>query len=100
MAVSVFRVVLGLLFACHGLSKLWGWPLAPAVPRGHWPLYYAGWIELITGVLIVVGLFTRIAAFVASGQMAVAYFTHLPKDFCRSPTMVNSRCCTASPSCC
>jgi putative oxidoreductase len=78
LAVTVFRVVFGLLFTCHGLSKLWGWPLTPAVPRGQWPLYYAGWIELITGVLIVVGLFTRIAAFVASGQMAVAYFTHLP----------------------
>lgn len=78
LAVTVFRVVFGLLFLCHGLSKLWGWPLAPAVPRGEWPLYYAGWIELVTSVLIVVGLFTRIAAFVACGQMAVAYFTHLP----------------------
>jgi putative oxidoreductase len=79
LAVAVFRVVFGLLFLCHGLSKLIGWPLAPAVPVGEWPLYYAGWIEVVTSVLIVVGLFTRAAAFVACGEMAVAYFTqHLP----------------------
>lgn len=80
LAIAVFRVVVGLLFACHGLSKLFGWPLAPAVPVGEWPLYYAGWIELVTSALIIVGLFTRAAAFVACGEMAVAYFTqHLPQ---------------------
>jgi putative oxidoreductase len=78
LAVAVFRVVFALLFFCHGLSKLCGWPLPPAVPFGQWPLYYAGWIELVTGALVAVGLFTRAAAFVACGQMAVAYFTHLP----------------------
>jgi putative oxidoreductase len=79
LAVAVFRVVFGLLFACHGLSKLMGWPLAPAVSVGEWPLYYAGLIELVTGVLVVIGLFTRAAAFIACGQMAVAYFSkHLP----------------------
>ncbi|MGH3532197.1 MAG: DoxX family protein [Mycobacterium sp.] len=79
VAVAVFRVVFGLLFLCHGLSKLIGWPLAPAVPVGEWPWYYAGWIELITSVLIVIGLFTRAAALVACGEMAVAYLTqHMP----------------------
>lgn len=78
LAVTVFRVVFGLLFTCHGLSKLWGWPLAPGVAFGAWPLYYAGWIELVTGVLIAAGLFTRAAAFIACGQMAIAYLTHLP----------------------
>jgi putative oxidoreductase len=82
MALTVFRVIFGLLFLCHGLSKLIGWPLNVTVPVGEWPLYYAGWIELVTGVLITIGLFTRIAAFVACGEMAVAYFTqHLPRGF-------------------
>jgi putative oxidoreductase len=82
LALAVFRVIFGLLFLCHGLSKLVGWPLNATVPVGEWPLYYAGWIELVTGVLITVGLFTRIAAFVASGEMAIAYFTeHLPHGF-------------------
>lgn len=81
-AVAVFRVVLGLLFLCHGLSKLIGWPAGPVIPVGEWPVYYAGWIELITSVLVIVGLFTRAAAFVACGEMAVAYFTqHLPLGF-------------------
>ncbi len=79
LAVAVFRVVFGLLFLCHGLSKLIGWPVGPLVPVGEWPWYYAGWIELVTSVLIIAGLFTRIAAFIACGEMAFAYFTqHLP----------------------
>ena len=54
--------------------KLFGWPLGEAIPTGTWPGWWAGLIELVTGVLITVGLFTRIAAFIASGHMAVAYF--------------------------
>ena len=81
-ALTVYRVVFGLLFLCHGLSKLFGWPVGPTVPGGEWPGYYAGWIEMVTSVLIILGLFTRIAAFVACGEMAVAYFTqHLPHGF-------------------
>lgn len=81
-AVAVFRVVVGLLFLCHGLSKLIGWPVGPTVPVGEWPAYYAGWIETVTSVLVILGLFTRVAAFVACGEMAVAYFTqHLPHGF-------------------
>jgi putative oxidoreductase len=81
-ALAVFRVIFGLLFLCHGLSKLIGWPAPNVVPVGEWPSYYAGWIELVTGVLITTGLFTRLAAFVACGEMAVAYFTvHLPHGF-------------------
>ena len=86
IALSVFRVVFGLLFLCHGLSALIGWPgHDPAhypAPVGKWPEYYAGWIETITGALITLGLFTRAAAFLASGEMAFAYFTvHLPHGF-------------------
>ncbi len=73
----------GLLFLSHGLSSVIGWPAAGHVaPVGQWPDFYAGWIELITGALITVGLFTRPAAFLASGEMAFAYFTvHLPNGF-------------------
>jgi putative oxidoreductase len=86
IALSVFRVMFGLLFLCHGLSTLIGWPApfsAPPgpvrAPVGQWPDYYAGWIETVTGALITLGLFTRAAAFLGSGAMAFAYFTvHLP----------------------
>jgi putative oxidoreductase len=82
MALSVFRVVFGLLFLCHGLSTLIGWPAPAKAPVGEWPEYYAGWIETITGALITLGLFTRAAAFLAAGEMAFAYFTvHLPHGF-------------------
>ena len=82
IALSVFRVMFGLLFLCDGLSKLIAWPAPDVIAVGQWPEYYAGWIETITGALIAVGLFTRAAAFVASGEMAVAYFTaHLPHGF-------------------
>lgn len=80
--ISLFRVVFGFLFTLHGASKLFAWPMDPgggAAPVGSWPYWYAGVIELVLGLLILVGLFTRIAAFIASGEMAVAYFTqHQP----------------------
>lgn len=76
---ALFRIIFGLLFASHGAQKLLGWfggidgkgtPLGPEGGLG----YVAGWIELITGLLIAIGLFTGIAAFLASGTMAAAYF--------------------------
>ena len=78
--LSLFRVVFGLLFLCHATSHLFGWPLAAQqAPVGTWPFWFAGVIELVTSVLIIAGLFTRIAAFFASGVMAFAFFTqHLP----------------------
>jgi putative oxidoreductase len=82
MALAVFRVVFGLLFLCHGLSKLIEWPAPDTVAVGEWPAYYAGWIELVTSVLIIGGLYTRVAAFIACGEMAVAYFTvHMSHGF-------------------
>jgi putative oxidoreductase len=68
------RIVAGGLFACHGMQKLFGWP-----PGGHRvellsQLGVAGIIELVCGVLIAIGILTRPAAFLASGEMAVAYF--------------------------
>lgn len=69
---TFFRIALGALFTCHGLQKLFGMfggtRVSAALPLA------AGAIELIAGPLIVVGLFAAYAAFIASGEMAVAYF--------------------------
>ena len=84
IGLAVFRVVVGLLFLCQGLNKLIGWPgdAHHKAAIGEWPYYYAGLLELITSVLIIAGLFTRPAAFIACGEMAFAYFTqHLPHGF-------------------
>jgi putative oxidoreductase len=72
--LSIFRIIFGLLYMFHGTMKVFGWPIGPTVPAGTWPFWYAGLIEFILGALITLGLFTRIAAFIASGEMAVAYF--------------------------
>jgi putative oxidoreductase len=73
-AFAALRIVAGALFSFHGMQKLFGWPHG-----GHtFPLLTqlgaGGMIELACGVLVAVGLFARPAAFVASGEMAVAYF--------------------------
>lgn len=72
--VSLFRAVVGFLFAVNGSAILFGWPLDFQQPIGSWPAWWAGLIEFVTGLLVMVGLFTRPAAFLASGTMAVAYF--------------------------
>lgn len=85
VVLSIFRIVFGLLFTLHGTQKLLGFPTATesgTVPMGTWPYWYAGVLELVLGLLILTGLFTRIAAFIASGEMAYAYFSvHQPTAF-------------------
>ena len=83
---AVMRIVVGFLFACHGAQKLLG--MFGGVDRAGataplMSMYgLAGVIELVGGLLIVVGLFTGYAAFIASGEMAGAYFmAHLPRGF-------------------
>jgi putative oxidoreductase len=81
--ISLFRVIVGLLFALHGSMILFDWPLAMPMKTnvGDWPGWWAGLFEFVTGVLVTLGLFTRPAAFVASGTMAVAYFwQHWPSE--------------------
>jgi len=72
---ALFRIMVGLLFACHGAQKLLGWP--PGMPH-HGPLprmvLVSGIIEFGGGLLVAVGLFAGIAAFICSGEMAVAFF--------------------------
>jgi len=72
--LSIFRIIFGLLYTLHGSMKLFGWPLGASMPVGTWPGWWAGLIEFVAGLLITLGLFTRIAAFIASGEMAFAYF--------------------------
>ena len=77
-ALGVFRISIGFLFT----AKIFGWPATKTgtVPFGTWPYWWAGVIELAVGVLVMIGLFTRIAAFLGSGAMAFAYFTaHQPE---------------------
>jgi putative oxidoreductase len=81
---GALRVVSGALFLSHGLVKLAGFP-AGAQP-GPQPLFsllgIGGAIEIVTGALLIVGLFTRSAAFLASGEMAIGYWLfHAPASF-------------------
>ena len=73
-ALSVLRVVAALLFLAHGTQKLMGFPAAEFAPPMFSIFWFAGVIEIITGILIGIGLFTRPAAFIASGTMAFAYW--------------------------
>ena len=72
-AYALLRIVAGTLFLFHGAQKLFGIFGAAQPPFGS-QLWFAGVIEFVGGLLIMVGLGARIAAFVASGEMAVAYF--------------------------
>jgi putative oxidoreductase len=76
---AVLRIVAGLLFAVHGAQKLFGVLGGPAQPLLS-QMGLAGIIEFVGGLSIALGLFTSVWAFLASGQMAVAYFqAHLPR---------------------
>lgn len=78
---SLMRFMVGVLFACHGAQKLFG-SFGGKVMTGNPLMLTAGIIEFVGGLLIAVGLLTRIAAFIASGEMAVAYFkAHAPRGF-------------------
>jgi len=80
-AYALLRIVSGLLFLCHGSQKLLSWPLPMREGTPEWIVYGAGSIELFGGLLVMIGLFTRPAAFIASGCMAVAYWlAHAPRD--------------------
>jgi putative oxidoreductase len=75
------RIVIGLLFFEHGLSRIFGWP-SPMPPQPVFSLlWFAGAIELFA-VLVVLGVGTRLLAFIMSGEMAFAYFiAHAPQNF-------------------
>jgi len=78
---TALRIIAGAMFLCHGLQKLFGVPIGPMQPIGS-QLWIGGVVELTAGTLIALGLHARLAAFIASGQMAVAYFQfHWKLDF-------------------
>jgi len=81
--LSISRIVAGLIFLEHGSAKLLGFPTSPSPQPAMMSLLWTqGVIELVGGLLIVIGLFTRPVAFILAGDMAVAYFmAHLPKSF-------------------
>lgn len=83
-ALAALRIVSGLIFLEHGTQKFLSFPAGQMAGSG-WaldnPAAIAGIVELVTGVLIVLGLFTRPAAFIASGTMAIAYwYAHAPQN--------------------
>jgi putative oxidoreductase len=87
--LSILRIMTGLLFLEHGLNKLFNFPMTPNhAPYDFSSLFSSlspglqGPIEVIGGLLIALGLFTRPVAFILAGDMAVAYFkAHAPRDF-------------------
>src|SRR5215470_19540811 len=87
------RLIFGLMFACHGGHKILGSP-----PDGHGMSaetlgIIGAWIELAGGFMIALGFLTRIAAFIASGEMAVGYFiAHAPGGFFSIQIMASQRC--------
>jgi len=89
-ALALLRIMAGLLFLAHGLQKYFGFPVpgpmglaAPFTLMG-----VAGALELVGGSLIVIGLFTRSAAFILCGMMAVAYFmAHAPQGHVLTPML-------------
>ncbi|MGK2865294.1 MAG: DoxX family protein [Mycobacterium sp.] len=81
-ALGVFRILVGLMYAMHGTVKLFGFPSGSTVAFGAWPSWWAAVLEIVFGLLIAVGLLTRVAAFISAGVMAVAYFwKHFPDGF-------------------
>jgi putative oxidoreductase len=81
--LSILRIIVGLLFLEHGTSKYLSLPVSPSTGVAAMSLPgINGMIELVGGVLIVLGLFTRPVAFILAGDMAVAYFiAHSPRGF-------------------
>jgi putative oxidoreductase len=83
--LSILRIIVGLLYMEHGLAKVVGFPLQPN--HRAYALFtlvpgLQGLLELVGGLLLALGLYTRIVAFILAGDMAVAYFmAHAPKGF-------------------
>ena len=95
--LSVLRIVVALLFLEHGSSKLFGFPQPMPTPAIFSMIWFAGVIELVGGVLVTLGLFTRAAAFIMSGEMAIAISSPMRRAASFHSSMAATRrCCTAS----
>lgn len=89
--LSILRIVAALIFITAGSMKIFGYPPSP-VPmpeiEAFSQMWIGGWLEVIGGTLLLIGLFTRPVAFILAGEMAVAYFQfHHPQSF--FPTVNN-----------
>lgn len=77
---AILRIVTGFMLMVHGIQKLFSWPPPDHAGAAEGLILVAGIIELVGGLLVMVGFFAAIAAFISSGLMAVAYFmAHQPK---------------------
>jgi len=81
-ALGLFRFITGLLLFQYGVAKIFKFPVVPMFADLPPLITAAGTIELVFGALLMIGLFTRIVAFILSGEMAFAYFIgHFPRGF-------------------
>ena len=79
--LSVLRIVVALLYLQHGLTKFFGFPGSAPVSMPFFPIILGGLIETIGSILLLIGLFSRPAAFIMSGEMAIAYwYAHFPRN--------------------
>ena len=74
MVLSIFRIMVGLLLFQYGVAKILTYPVLPYFANIPPLIGVAGWLELVLGALLILGLFTRPVAFILSGEMAFAYF--------------------------
>jgi putative oxidoreductase len=84
LVLSIFRIVTGLLFIQYGFAKVLKFPIIPPFDKvAPFSLFWcAGTIELVLGGLLILGLCTRVVAFILCGEMAFAYFiAHFPRGF-------------------
>jgi putative oxidoreductase len=81
VALSLFRFITGLLLLQYGIAKIFKFPVVPMFANLPPLIVAAGTLELVLGALLMIGLFTRLSAFLLSGEMAFAYFLgHMFKD--------------------
>ena len=82
VVLSILRIVVALLLLQHGLSKFFGFPATTPRPALFALVWFAGLIELVGGVLLLLGFLTRPVAFILAGELAFAYFIgHAPRSF-------------------
>ena len=72
--LSLFRIITGLLLFQYGVAKIFKFPVMPYFANIPPLIQAAGWLELVLGALLIIGLFSRLVAFILSGEMAFAYF--------------------------
>ncbi len=97
--LSILRIVAAVLFFEHGTQKIFGIPTPKMTPEMFSLPWVAGWMEIVGGLLLIIGLFTRPVAFLLSGQMAFAYFiAHAPQSTFPALTAATPRSCSASSS--